>query len=101
MIFYMVFKKKINRKIVVELKNGLIVTGTLLSCDVFMNLKLNNIRIHDIKHFRGLEEISSLSLRGSSVKSIKLQKDENLIASLLEASRNRFIVNEMKEETNR
>lgn len=98
MIFYMFFKKNINKNITVELKNGLVMSGKLLSCDVFLNIKLSDVTIEDLENFKGLSGIATLSIRGSCVKYIKLEKDENSIASLLDTTRNRFIVNEMREE---
>ncbi|ELQ76529.1 putative snRNP core protein [Trachipleistophora hominis] len=98
MIFYMFFQKNINKNIIVELKNGLVISGKLLSCDIFLNIKLCDVTVKDLENYRGLSGVSTLSVRGSCVKYVKLEKDEDLIASLLETTRNRFIVNEIREE---
>lgn len=97
MIFYLFLIKNIKKKVIVELKNGLIVKGRLVSCDMFLNVKIDNIFVDDLKKFRGLEGTSLLSIRGSCIKYIKTKKDDNLVASLLNTSRNRFIVNSIKE----
>ena len=47
MLFYSFFKTLIEKKITVELKNDLAVTGTLVSVDQYLNLRLNDISTND------------------------------------------------------
>lgn len=74
------------------------ISGDLSGVDAFLNLKLKNIKIQNIEKHCGLKNISLLSIRGSSIKIVKMEKDDNLIESLLEATRNRFIVNEQRDK---
>ena len=98
MIFPVFFQKLKDKRIKIELKNGMIIFGILISADLFLNFKLSHIEIQDIEEYPEFENIPLISMRGSSVKLIKAEKDDDLIDSLLESTRNRFIVNEKREK---
>lgn len=97
MIFALFFQKYVNKKIKIELKNGMIFTGILVSTDAFLNFKLKQIEIEDQEKYPGLNQIELISIRGSSVKTIQVDKNDDLIDSLLLATRNRFIINQIRE----
>ncbi|EPR78188.1 U6 snRNA-associated Sm-like protein [Spraguea lophii 42_110] len=58
--------------ITVELKNNEIYTGTLVNCDLLMNIQLKNIRITDKDVTR---KVSECYIKGSFVKHIKLKEE--------------------------
>ena len=45
MLFYSFFKTLIGQKVSVQLKNNVTITGTLVSVDQFLNLKLDEISV--------------------------------------------------------
>jgi small nuclear ribonucleoprotein (snRNP)-like protein len=47
MLFYSFFKTLINEQVTVELKNDLVIIGTLASVDQYLNLRLNDISVKD------------------------------------------------------
>lgn len=98
MIFVLYFQKLIGKKLNIELKNGMKLSGDLCGVDAFLNLKLKNVDIQNIEKYSGLKNISLLSIRGSSIKIVQTQKNDDLIESLLEATRNRFIINEQRDK---
>ena len=47
MIFFSLFKTLVGKEICVELKNDVVLTGTLLSVDQYLNVKLENVNVVD------------------------------------------------------
>lgn len=47
MLFYSFFKTLIGKPVTVELKNDLVLTGTLDSIDQYLNLKLAGVHVVD------------------------------------------------------
>jgi U6 snRNA-associated Sm-like protein LSm2 len=45
MLFYSFFKTLVGQKVSVQLKNNVTITGTLVSVDQFLNLKLDDISV--------------------------------------------------------
>jgi U6 snRNA-associated Sm-like protein LSm2 len=45
MLFYSFFKTLVGQKVSVQLKNNVVITGTLVSVDQFLNLKLDEISV--------------------------------------------------------
>jgi U6 snRNA-associated Sm-like protein LSm2 len=50
-IFYSFFKTLIGQTISVELKNDMVITGTLQSVDQFLNIKVTDIQVEDVERF--------------------------------------------------
>lgn len=46
-LFYSFFKTLVDQTVTIELKNDLAITGTLVSVDQFLNIKLDNIKVVD------------------------------------------------------
>ncbi|KAF7679726.1 putative U6 snRNA-associated Sm-like protein LSm2 [Astathelohania contejeani] len=99
MIFYEFFKTHINKRIELELKNNIKITGTLISIDPFLNFSLNNIIIDNIDSWPGLRGVEGCTIRGSSVKFAYVDENVDLIEPLQMASRYRFIMNEQKDSS--
>ena len=70
------FKKLLNEFITIELKNGIIIYGTLFKFDKSMNLYLKNVK----KSFNREKSVyfDSVSIRGSRVRYIILPNWVNL-----------------------
>jgi U6 snRNA-associated Sm-like protein LSm2 len=62
MLFYSFFKTLVGRELSVELKNGTVLKGELVSIDQFLNIKLKTVGF------------KSVFIRGSVVYSVSLDK---------------------------
>lgn len=51
MIFFSFFKTLVGKEIAVELKNDVVLTGTLVSVDQFLNIKLSNVSVVDSERY--------------------------------------------------
>ncbi|KAI5189954.1 U6 snRNA-associated Sm-like protein LSm2 [Nematocida sp. AWRm77] len=71
-----VFRSLIEKPIRVELKNKIVVTGTMKDVDTFLNIKLAKVTIEKNTDnvFVGFKQIDSLFLRGSFVKFIWIKE---------------------------
>jgi len=47
MLFYSYFKTLVGKQITVELKNDLAISGTLMSVDQYLNIKLENTKVSE------------------------------------------------------
>lgn len=47
MLFFSFFKTLVGKEIAVEMKNDVVITGTLISVDQYLNVKLNNVNVVD------------------------------------------------------
>jgi small nuclear ribonucleoprotein (snRNP)-like protein len=48
-LFYSFFKTLVGKEIIIELKNDIVLKGTLHSVDQYLNVKLENIKVVDEK----------------------------------------------------
>lgn len=61
-----IIQKVINENITIELKNGIVIYGTLMSSDKFMNIYLKNVKK---KNMIGNNlNLESISIRGNMVR---------------------------------
>lgn len=88
MIFFEYFKKYLNKKVKITLKNDLCLTGILKNVDHFLNMQLQDT-IPAIDN-PGLGKSFLCSVRGSSVKYVDLERDEDLENRITEATYLRF-----------
>ena len=88
MIFSEYFKKYLNRKIKITLKNDLCLVGILKNIDHFLNMQLANTE--PVLETHGLGSSFLCSVRGSSVKYVDLEKDKELENRITEATYLRF-----------
>jgi U6 snRNA-associated Sm-like protein LSm2 len=71
-LFYSFFKTLVGVEVVVELKNDVAITGTLVAVDQFLNLKLQRISVVDPQTHPHLASVSNCFIRGSVVRYITL-----------------------------
>lgn len=91
MLFYNFFASKLNTTIDIVLKNDLEITGTLVSVDPYLNIKLESPKVINPQLFPGLVKLKTCSIRGSSIKHALIPFDDATATSLNAASRYRFM----------
>lgn len=57
MLFFSFFKTLVGKEVAVELKNDIVLTGTLLSVDQYLNIKLSNVSVVDMDKYPQLVSI--------------------------------------------
>lgn len=87
MLFYSFFKTLVGNEVSVELKNDLIIRGTLHSVDQFLNIRLTNVRADDVKQHPYITSVKNCFIRGSVVRYVELPPNEVDVDLLQEASR--------------
>lgn len=87
MLFYSFFKTLIGKPITVHLKNDVELSGTLLSADQFLNLKLDEVMVADQARHPHLLALKSVFIRGSVVRYVDVPKDAVDILALQDAAR--------------
>lgn len=75
MLFYSFFKTLIGKTITVHLKNDVELTGTLLSVDQFLNLKLEEVAVGDEAKHPHLLALKVVFIRGSVVRYVEIPKE--------------------------
>lgn len=85
MFFYEYFRTWTGAKIIVELKNNSVFCGTFVAIDPFFNIKLENTTI--INKNSPFENLALCTIRGSSIKLIKLRNSLKSAVPLADASR--------------
>jgi U6 snRNA-associated Sm-like protein LSm2 len=68
MIFFSFFKTLVGQTVVVELKNGVTIRGTLISVDQFLNVKLNAISVENQQQHPQLACLKNCFVRGSVIR---------------------------------
>ena len=87
MFFYSFFKTLVGKRVVVELKNGLSLCGTLHSVDQYLNVKLVNVSVEDAKKFPQLVAVKNCFVRGSVVRYVRMSAADVDTELLQDASR--------------
>lgn len=85
--FLMNIPNSTNQPVTVELKNGNIINGTLLSCTPLMNLNLKNVKLQ--QKYQDPILLQYINVRGNQIRQILLPEDLN-IDSVLEKSQTRI-----------
>lgn len=83
MLFYEYFQKHIDKQICITLKNEMQFTGILKSVDLFLNLRIDlkeELRIPE------LEDVSTISFRGSAIKYVDLDFEDEIDSRLNQAT---------------
>ena len=68
MLFFSFFKTLVGKEVAVEMKNDVVLMGTLLSVDQYLNIKLANVSVVDKDNFPQLAAIKNVFVRGSVVR---------------------------------
>ncbi|CAO3668839.1 unnamed protein product [Umbelopsis ramanniana] len=87
MLFYSFFKTLVNQTVTIELKNDLAITGTLVSVDQFLNIKLDNIKVVDEARYPHMITVKNCFIRGSVVRYVQLPSQAVDTALLQDAAR--------------
>jgi small nuclear ribonucleoprotein (snRNP)-like protein len=67
MLFFSFFKTLVGKEVAVEMKNGIVLTGTLVSVDQYLNVKLSSVNVVDTDRYPQL--VRSLTSTSLSQKS--------------------------------
>lgn len=86
-IFYSFFKTLVGKEIAVELKNDVVLTGTLHSVDQYLNIKLNNVQVVDKQKYPQLLALKNCFIRGSVVRYIQIPSGDVDTELLQDAAR--------------
>merc|ERR1712167_346773 len=87
MLFNSFFKTLVGKQVRVELKNDLVVEGTLQSVDQFLNIKLQNIAVENPAKFPHMSSVKNCYIRGSVVRYVSLPPEDVDTALLQDATR--------------
>jgi small nuclear ribonucleoprotein (snRNP)-like protein len=68
MLFYSFFKTLVGQEVVIELKNGININGSLLSVDQYLNVKLQNISVKEPEKYPQLACLKTCFIRGSVIR---------------------------------
>lgn len=90
MLFFSFFKTLEGQEITVELKNGLMIKGTLHSVDQFMNCKLTKIEVVDAAQHPHLLSMKNVFIRGSVIRYVHMQAADVDVALLQDATRREY-----------
>ena len=77
MLFFQMFQQlaEAKAKVDVELKNDVIIRGTLQSVDQYLNVKLSDIEIDNPEKYPHLVSLKNCFIRGSVVRYVHLTKE--------------------------
>mmetsp|Transcript_4351 Transcript_4351/g.7282 ORF Transcript_4351/g.7282 Transcript_4351/m.7282 type:complete len:99 (+) Transcript_4351:87-383(+) len=87
MIFYSFFKTLVGKEVAVELKNDVVLTGTLHSVDQYLNVKLLNVKVVNPEQYPQLCSLQNTFVRGSVVRYIQIPSEHVDTELLQEACR--------------
>jgi U6 snRNA-associated Sm-like protein LSm2 len=87
MIFYSFFKTIIGKRVIVELKNDLKISGKLVSVDQYLNVKLDEIEVLEPEKYPHMASVKNCFIRGSVVRFVHLDENDVDIPLLQDASR--------------
>jgi small nuclear ribonucleoprotein (snRNP)-like protein len=87
MLFFSFFKTLTNTPLTVELKNDLMIRGTLKSVDQYLNIKLDDITILNEAQYPHLSSVKNIFIRGSVVRYVHLPPEKVDRGLLEDASR--------------
>mmetsp|Transcript_2709 Transcript_2709/g.4921 ORF Transcript_2709/g.4921 Transcript_2709/m.4921 type:complete len:93 (-) Transcript_2709:288-566(-) len=87
MIFFSFFKTLVGKEIAVELKNDVSMTGTLVSVDQYLNIKISNTQVVNSSKHPQLVPIKNCFIRGSVVRYIQIPAAEVDTELLQDAAR--------------
>ena len=86
-IFLSFFKTLVGKEIAVELKNDVVLTGTLHSVDQYLNVKLLNVKVINSDKYPQLVALQNCFVRGSVVRYIQIPPEHVDTELLQDAAR--------------
>ena len=86
-IFLSFFKTLVGKEIAVELKNDVVMTGTLHSVDQYLNVKLLNVKVINPEKYPQLIALKNCFVRGSVVRYIQIPPEHVDTELLQDATR--------------
>jgi U6 snRNA-associated Sm-like protein LSm2 len=86
-IFLSFFKTLVGKEIAVELKNDVVMTGTLHSVDQYLNVKLLDVRVVQPEKYPQLTALQNCFIRGSVVRYIQIPPEHVDTELLQDAAR--------------
>ncbi|KAI7188977.1 hypothetical protein KC324_g6451 [Hortaea werneckii] len=72
MLFFSFFKTLVNHEVTIELKNDILIRGTLKSVDQYLNIKLDDISVVEEMKYPHLSSVKNVFIRGSVVRYVHL-----------------------------
>ncbi|KAF7845865.1 hypothetical protein BT93_L0257 [Corymbia citriodora subsp. variegata] len=72
MLFFSFFKTLVNTPLTIELKNDILIRGTLKSIDQYLNIKLDDITVLNEEKYPHLSAVRNIFIRGSVVRYVHL-----------------------------
>eukprot|EP01139_Manchomonas_bermudensis_P014536 Amastigsp_a508587_127.p3 type:complete len:112 gc:universal Amastigsp_a508587_127:432-97(-) len=87
MLFYSFFKSLAGSEVIVELKSGLAIRGTLHSVDQYLNVKINDVSVVDEVRYPHLISVQNMFIRGSVIRYLQLPRDKVDTELLQDATR--------------
>lgn len=90
MLFYEFFRSSVGSRVFVMLKAGVYVSGVLESIDPYLNVNLSDAEV--LSMHPGLSRVSVCSIRGSSIKYILAERNDELVRGVNAGSRLRMIL---------
>lgn len=85
MLFFEYFRAVSRSNVTVELKNGVVLSGILKVVDPFLNISLENVSVQS--DCPVISKMETCSVRGSSIKLIRLKPCEPADSVLMEGTR--------------
>ena len=87
MLFFSFFKTLVGKQVCIELKNDIAITGTLISVDQYLNIKLVDVHVVDEQRYPQLAVIKNCFVRGSVIRYIQIPSKEVDVELLQDATR--------------
>ena len=101
-LFFSFFKTLVGKEVAVELKNDVVLTGTLHSVDQYLNIKLTTVNVVNKDKYPQLTSLKNCFIRGSVVRYVQINPGDVDTELLQDATRkeNSPLVGESTAETN-
>lgn len=87
MLFFSFFKTLVGKEIAVELKNDVVLTGTLHSVDQYLNIKLTSVTVVNQERYPQLTALKNCFIRGSVVRYVQINPGDVDTELLQDATR--------------
>ncbi|KAL7544063.1 hypothetical protein ACHAXR_013567 [Thalassiosira sp. AJA248-18] len=86
-LFFSFFKTLVGKEVAVELKNDVVLTGTLHSVDQYLNIKLTTVNVVNQDRYPQLTALKNCFIRGSVVRYVQINPTDVDTELLQDATR--------------